>query len=88
MFLAINVGLLTLAMAAAEQLPPLETWNERLRWISPAYLAFGPLALVAAIVHAHAGLAGVAVLAASGALLVIALQRGLGRARRLAVATA
>jgi hypothetical protein len=80
-FLVVNVGLLTTAMAVTEQLPPLRTWNDRLRWISPAYLAFGPLALVATVSYAHVGLGGVAVLAGSAGLLLAVLRRGLHRMR-------
>jgi hypothetical protein len=76
-FLAVNVGLLTIAMSVAEQRPALETWKARLRWISPTYITFGPLALVAALCYPHGGLTGVGALLGTSALLLAALRRTL-----------
>ncbi len=68
-FLLVNVGLLTLAMAASEQRSPLAVWKERLAWLTFHYLAFGPLALAIAVIEKELGPAGLA----AAALLPVAL---------------
>jgi hypothetical protein len=80
-FVTVNIGLLTLAMATAEALPPLETWEQRLRWLSPYYLGFGPLALLATYAYRQAGLPGLAALVVPPALLLACLRGSLKHAR-------
>jgi hypothetical protein len=80
-FLTLNTGLLALAMAASERTHPLTIWRARLGWISPAYLAFGAVALLAAVAYRASGAAGVAVLAAEGAVLAGVLRAAFARAR-------
>jgi hypothetical protein len=87
-FLVVNVGLLTVAMATADQLPALATWRERLRWCSPLYLAFGPAALLGVALYRQAGLVGILALAGLAVLMTAAMRRTLGRKRsRLAHAS-
>jgi hypothetical protein len=83
-FLTLNVGLLALAMALTERRSPVATWRARLGWISPSYLAFGPLALLTALAYREAAAAGVVALAIEGAVLAGALRKALAHARALA----
>jgi len=74
-FLATNVGLLTLAMATAEGRPAWRTWRERLGWFSPHYLVFGPLAVLVAAVYRAEGLLSLLALALPALLLSGGLRR-------------
>lgn len=82
-FVTVNIGLLTVAMATAETLPTLETWEQRLRWLSPYYLSFGPLALLASFAYRQAGLPGLAALIVPPALVLVCLRGSLKHARQL-----
>jgi hypothetical protein len=73
-FLAVNTGLLGVAIAISEHEPVLPTWRSRLGWLSPAYIAFGPLAFLAADLHSDHGLGAIVALSI-GALLSVALLR-------------
>ena len=80
-FLAANVGLLTLAMAASEHTAPYAVWRRRLAWLTPHYLAFGALALTAAVIEAELGLAGLVAAALFPLALALLVRTSLGLVR-------
>jgi putative nucleotidyltransferase with HDIG domain len=80
-FLVINLGLLTLAMAASEELPPRLVWNERFRWLTPYYLVSGPLALALVVADERVGLLGMAAFTAPPAMMMLAIRQYVARTR-------
>lgn len=87
-FVAVNLGLLTLAMAAADGSSPLAVFRQRLAWLTPHYLAFGPLAFVALVAEQRFGPAGLLAGAAAAVALELLLQRSLERARSFSLRSA
>jgi hypothetical protein len=77
-FLGLNAGLLAGVMALSEHRSLIPTWRLRLGWISPAYLAFGPLAFLVALAYQHSTVAGPLVLAGGAAVAVGALRTAFG----------
>jgi HD domain-containing protein/MASE9 protein len=57
-FMALNVGLLSLAMSMADSRTVVEIWRERFRWLTPYYLCSGPLALALTVAYDKVGLTG------------------------------
>lgn len=82
-FVVANVGLLTLAMSAAEHAQPFRIWKERFAWLTPHYLAFGPIAFVAMVAEQRLGPAGLLAAAAAPIGLELLLRHSLARARSL-----
>jgi len=80
-FVIVNLGLLTLAMSAAERAQPFRIWRQRLAWLMPHYLAFGPLAFVAMLAEQRFGPVGLLVGAAAPVGLTILLGYSLARVR-------
>jgi len=80
-FLVVNVGLLTLAMAAYEHRQPVALWWERLAWLTPHYLAFGPIAFAATVVAQELGADGLAAAALLPLLLAFLVRGSLTLAR-------
>jgi hypothetical protein len=76
-FLIVNVGLLTLAIAGAERRNPVAVWKERLAWLTPHYLCFGPLALAVAVTRDEVGVLGLLPGAVPPVLLAVRLWRSL-----------
>lgn len=69
-FAIVNVSLLTVAMSVSEGRSVTAVWNERLRWLTPHYLAFGVLALASTLAYEEVGFLAVLVFAVPPALLV------------------
>jgi putative nucleotidyltransferase with HDIG domain len=80
-FWIVNAGLLVLAMAAADDEPVGHVWEERFRWLTPHYLAFGPLALASTIALDVAGAAGLVAFLLPPALLMLSVRQYLERTR-------
>jgi hypothetical protein len=80
-FLVVNVGLLSVAMSLAESLSPVAVWNERLRWLTLHYLAFGPLALAAVIAYDRLGVAGLVAFTLPPVLTMFSVRLYLTRTR-------
>jgi putative nucleotidyltransferase with HDIG domain len=80
-FWLVNAGLLVLAMSAADREPVARVWNERFRWLTPHYLAFGPLALASTIALDVAGAAGLLAFLLPPALLMLSMRQYLDRTR-------
>ncbi len=80
-FWAGNVGLLTLAFSLREGEPALAIWSDRLRWLTPYYAAFGPLALAATIAHDVAGVVGLSAFLFPPALVLLSVRQYVERTR-------
>lgn len=72
---ATNIGLVTLAMSMSEQRPYRAIWQERFRWLTPHYVAFGPLALALVVAYRDVGPTGVFAFALPPALLMLAMHQ-------------
>jgi hypothetical protein len=70
-FALLNVGLLSLAMSFSEGRGILDVWHERLRWLTPHYLAFGVLAVAATLAYEDFGFLALLAFAAPPAALVV-----------------
>jgi len=81
-FTALNLGLLTVAMALAERQDPVRVWRERFHWLTIHYVAFGPLALGAVTAYEKLGLAGLAAFALPPALMTFSVHQYANRTRR------
>jgi hypothetical protein len=71
LFALLNVGLLTLAMGISERRSLMAVWSERLRWLTPYYVAFGLLALLSTLAYEDFGFLALLALALPAALLVL-----------------
>lgn len=80
-FTLVNVGLLSTAMALAEGLPVIEVWRERFRWLTPHYVAFGPLALGLTVAEQRIGVIGVIAFTLPPTLLSIVQRQYVARTR-------
>ena len=80
-FLIVNIGLLALVMALAEQSSPVAIWRERFRWMTPYTLAAGALALALVVAHDRVGLAGVVAFALPPAFMMLSTRQYLSRTR-------
>jgi putative nucleotidyltransferase with HDIG domain len=80
-FWAVNIGLITLAMSFSEGLDPWFVWNERFRWLTLHYLAFGPLALASTVAYDKVGLTGLIAFIVPPALLMLSVQQYLEKTR-------
>jgi putative nucleotidyltransferase with HDIG domain len=80
-FWAVNIGLLTLVMSLSQGLTFLKVWNDGLRWLTPHYVAFGPLALASAMAYEKLGITGLVAFAVPPALLVVSVRQYLAKTR-------
>jgi putative nucleotidyltransferase with HDIG domain len=80
-FWAVNIGLLTLAMAGTEHTSAAQLWRERLRWLTPYYLAFGPLALASTAAFDAAGVPGLVAFLVPPGLVLFSVRQYLDRTR-------
>jgi putative nucleotidyltransferase with HDIG domain len=85
-YFVINTALLALVMSLAEGKRFDAVWNERFRWVTGHFLAFGPLALASVIAYENVGLAGVLAFALPPALLIVSVRQYLVRTRESAAA--
>ena len=74
-FLAVNLGLLSVAMGLSETASPLAIWRERFRWLTPYYLASGPLAFAMALAYEKIGVVGLAVFAMPPAFMMFSARQ-------------
>ncbi len=76
-----NVGLLTLVMSVSQGARFRHVWEEHFRWLTPHYLAFGPLALTCTIAYEKVGLVGLFAIALPPALLIVSVQQYIAKTR-------
>jgi hypothetical protein len=78
-YVALNFGLLCLAMSLAEHTPWSRIWFERFHWARYHFMLFGPLALAATIAYQQIGTAGLAAFALPPALMMFSVRQYLHR---------
>ena len=79
--LLVNVGLLSVAISLAEKTTARTIWREQFRWMTPYYLACGPVALALALAQQKTGLAGMLAFAIPPAFIMISAQQYLRKTR-------
>jgi hypothetical protein len=77
----VNIGLLTLVMSVSQGGAVRTVWDEHFRWLTPHYLAFGPLALACTIAYEKVGLVGLFAFALPPALLIVSVQQYIAKTR-------
>jgi putative nucleotidyltransferase with HDIG domain len=82
-FLAVNVGLLSTAMGLSEGIPPIEIWRERFRWMTPYYVASGPLALACVLAYDRLGPVGLVAFALPPASMMFSVRQYLSRTQEV-----
>jgi putative nucleotidyltransferase with HDIG domain len=80
-FWAVNIGLLTIAMAGTEGTSAAQLWRERLRWLTPYYLSFGPLALASTAAFDAAGVPGLIAFLVPPGLVLFSVRQYIERTR-------
>jgi putative nucleotidyltransferase with HDIG domain len=80
-FMAVNIGLLSLAMSLAEGLTIQSIWRERFRWFTPYYLVSGPLALATTVAFEEAGLIGMLAFGLPPAIMMFSIRQYIARTR-------
>jgi HD-GYP domain-containing protein (c-di-GMP phosphodiesterase class II) len=81
-FMTVNVGLLCLAISQAENQGFLEVWNERFRWLTPYYLAAGPLALSLMVAYDKVGITGLLAFTIPPAAMMFSVRQYVTRTRK------
>jgi putative nucleotidyltransferase with HDIG domain len=81
-YMAVNVGLLSLAMSLAEGGNPLEIWRERFRWLTPYYLTAGPLALALNVSYDKVGITGLLAFTLPPAAMMLSVRQYTNRTRK------
>jgi HD-GYP domain-containing protein (c-di-GMP phosphodiesterase class II) len=80
-FMVVNVGLLCLAISQAENQGFVEVWNERFRWLTPYYLAAGPLALALMVAYDELGITGLLAFTIPPAAMMFSVRQYVTRTR-------
>ena len=81
LFLAVNVGLLSLAMSLSEETKAVTVWRERFQWMTPYGLAAGPLAFAVVLAFEKVGLAGVLAFSLPPAFMMVSARQYLTKTR-------
>jgi HD-GYP domain-containing protein (c-di-GMP phosphodiesterase class II) len=81
-YMVVNVSLLSAAMSMAEARRPLDIWSERFRWLTPYYLAAGPLALSLTVAFDRVGLIGLLAFTMPPAAMMFSVRQYVKRTRR------
>ncbi|HSP71392.1 MAG TPA: HD-GYP domain-containing protein [Gaiellaceae bacterium] len=76
---AANIGLVSLVFSLDEGRGFLAVWQEKFRWLTVHYVAFGPLALASTIAFDRVGFTGILAFALPPALLMITVRQYLSR---------
>jgi hypothetical protein len=81
-YMGVNVGLLSLAISLADSESQLAVWRERFRWLTPYYLAAGPLALALAVAYETVGVTGLMAFTLPPAMMMFSTRQYVSRTRR------
>ena len=80
-YAAINIVLLSFAMAFSEGSSALAVWRSRFGWMTPYSLATGPLAFALELAYEKVGLAGVLAFALPPALMMVSVRQYVAKTR-------
>jgi hypothetical protein len=81
-YMVVNVGLLSLAISLADGESQPAVWRERFRWLTPYYLAAGPLALALVVAYEKVGLTGLLAFTLPPAMMMFSTRQYVSRTRR------
>jgi putative nucleotidyltransferase with HDIG domain len=81
-YMLVNVSLLTAAMSMAEARRPFDIWSERFRWLTPYYLAAGPLALSLTVAYDRVGITGLLAFTIPPAAMMFSVRQYVTRTRK------
>jgi HD-GYP domain-containing protein (c-di-GMP phosphodiesterase class II) len=82
LFLVLNIGLLSTVMSLSENRSVGEIWRGRFRWITPYYLASGPLGLALVIAYQKTGVTGLVAFALPPAFMMLSVRQYLEKTRQ------
>ena len=80
-YCVINLGLLSLAMATAEEQRPVAIFNERFRWMVPYYVVSGPLALAYVTAYEKTGVTGLLAFVLPPLMMTLSVRQYVSRTR-------
>jgi putative nucleotidyltransferase with HDIG domain len=78
---AVNIGVLSIAMALAYGERVLAVWRERYRWVTGHYISYGPLAFAVVVAFERIGISGLIAFALPPALLMLSVRQYMHRTR-------
>jgi putative nucleotidyltransferase with HDIG domain len=81
-YFVVNIGLIMAVVNLAEGGRPRAVWNERFRWLTPYYLASGPLAVALTSAYASVGLVGMLAFTMPPALMMLSIRQYVSRTRQ------
>jgi putative nucleotidyltransferase with HDIG domain len=81
-YMSVNVVLLVIAIGLADGTPPLEVWRERFRWLTPYYLAAGPLAYALTSAYSSLGMTGLAAFALPPVMMMVSIRQYVSRTKQ------
>jgi putative nucleotidyltransferase with HDIG domain len=81
-YMLVNVGLLCVAIGLADGTPFPEVWRERFRWLTPYYLAAGPLAYALTLAYERLGMTGLAAFALPPAMMMLSVRQYVARTKQ------
>jgi putative nucleotidyltransferase with HDIG domain len=81
-YMTVNVALLALAIGLADGTPPVEVWRERFRWLTPYYLAAGPLAYALTTAYDSLGMTGLAAFALPPVMMMVSIRQYVARTKQ------
>jgi hypothetical protein len=81
-YMAVNVGLLSLAISLADEENQFAVWRERFQWLTPYYLAAGPLAVALAVAYEKLGLTGLMAFTLPPAMMMFSTRQYVSRTRQ------
>jgi putative nucleotidyltransferase with HDIG domain len=81
-YMAVNTGLLSLAMSMTDGSRPLHVWRERFQWLTPYYLCAGPLAIALLAAHEKLGITGLLAFTLPPAAMMFSVRQYTARTRR------
>ncbi len=81
-YMIVNVGLLSLAISLADGAKALDVWRERFRWLTPYYLAAGPLAYVLIAAYDALGIPGLLAFALPPVMMMVSVRQYVARTKQ------
>jgi HD domain-containing protein/MASE9 protein len=81
-YMVVNVGLLSLAISLADEESQFAVWRERFRWLTPYYLAAGPLAVALAVAYEKLGVTGLMAFTLPPAMMMFSTRQYVARTRQ------
>lgn len=82
LYMVVNAGLLSLAISLAEGESQLDVWRERFEWLTPYYLAAGPMALALVIAYDKVGVMGLVAFTLPPVMMMVSTRQYVTRTRQ------